>query len=330
MRHLNWIVVGLLCLSLGSAYGQQELLRGQLYFDTDAYQLTQSHQAQLTQWLDSLTQQAWATLTVEAHTDSVGAFDYNAALSARRAASVQRFLLTQGIEAKQVQLSFFGEARPRAENDDEADLRLDRRVDLVARAAPIPTPQPPLDLVAFYQPLQTPHQRFKLHMRQDTFIKTKAGVILGIRRNSLLCESGQVYRGPIEVRLLEAMSRGDMLRNNLGTGTSQGLLETGGMFEIQVTGNCGELRSNPEAPITVFMPTEKPQDDMTLFVTDGQPGQEMNWDLHEQTCMGVGRYFWTYYDAKVLRERWQPIRRFVRHDIGWFKRFRMRIGEAFG
>jgi len=325
MKHLWWIILAL-CLSIGSTYGQ-EVLRGQLYFDTDAHRLTQGHQAQLTQWLDSLRQQTWATLTVEAHTDSVGAFDYNAALSARRAAAVQRFLLEAGISAGQIQLAFFGEARPQADNASETDRRLNRRIDLVARTAPLPASEPPLDLVAFYRPLQTPYQRFKLHMRKDTFIKTEAGVILGIRRNSLLCETGQVYRGPIEVRMLEAMNRGDMLRNNLGTSTSQGILETGGMFEIQVTGNCGKLESNPEAPITVFMPTEKPQDDMTLFVTDGQPGHEMDWDIHEQTRVGVGRYFWTYYETEVLRQRWQPMRRFIRHDIGWFKRMRMRIGE---
>lgn len=329
MNKLIWMLalvgLGWLTPVLGQ---EQEVLRGELYFDTDAYTLTEAHQAQIVQWLDSLAQLDWDRLTVEAHTDSVGSFDYNAVLSARRAASVEAFVRAQGVPPEQVQLAFFGEARPQAKNATEETRRRNRRVELVA-TQPIELPEPePVDLMALYRPLHTPKQRMQVSMRADTFIETEQGIILGIRRNSLLCESGDIYRGPIEVHVQEAMNIGDMLRNNLGTNTADGLLETAGMFEVSATGSCGELAVNPDAPITVLMPTTQPKEEMTLFVTDGQPGEEMNWDPHEGTALEQGNYYFGVYQAEVLRQYWQPMRRFVRYDLGWFERFRIRVGEV--
>lgn len=319
-----WLISLLLTGWLGYL-SAQEVLRGHLYFETDAFLLTDSHQDMLQGWLDSLQHLEWESLTIEAHTDSVGSLSYNKVLSARRAASVKRYVLGKGIDNETLQVAFFGESTPLRDNGTEATRRYNRRVDLVAR---LTTTHKPIDLVALYKPLQTAYQFFYADLEADTAFKTSAGVLLGVRQQSFLCSNGTVYAGKAEIRVLESISRGDMLRNNLSTNTPDQLLETGGMLEVRAYGSCGELTVNPDAPITIMMPTRTPQEDMTLFTTEGRPGEAMDWDVHDQTVQNQGFFSFGIYRGKVFRTEWQERKRFVKYQYSWFKRVSLRIKET--
>ncbi len=79
-------------------------------------------------------------LTVEGHTDSVGGDDYNQKLSERRAASVQDYLVTNGIAAGAIEAHGFGKDRPVASNDTAAGRQQNRRVELVVNGEVIGQP----------------------------------------------------------------------------------------------------------------------------------------------------------------------------------------------
>ena len=71
-------------------------------------------------------------LSVEGHTDSLLADDFNQKLSERRAAAVKQALVTRhGIVAARLMTQGFGEMRPRAPNDTLAGRARNRRVELV-------------------------------------------------------------------------------------------------------------------------------------------------------------------------------------------------------
>lgn len=70
-------------------------------------------------------------LRVEGHTDSRGADDYNLDLSQRRAASVLRVLLENGVDATRVSSEGLGETQPIASNATSAGRASNRRVDLI-------------------------------------------------------------------------------------------------------------------------------------------------------------------------------------------------------
>lgn len=75
-------------------------------------------------------------LSVEGHTDSLAADDYNLKLSQRRAAAVKNALVKKfGIDAARLTPQGFGESRPRASNDTLYGRARNRRVELV-RASP--------------------------------------------------------------------------------------------------------------------------------------------------------------------------------------------------
>ncbi|HKS57628.1 MAG TPA: OmpA family protein [Steroidobacteraceae bacterium] len=71
-------------------------------------------------------------LSVEGHTDSLLADDFNQKLSERRAAAVKQALVTRhGIVATRLTTQGFGESKPRAANDTLAGRARNRRVELV-------------------------------------------------------------------------------------------------------------------------------------------------------------------------------------------------------
>lgn len=67
---------------------------------------------------------------VAGHTDSTGSESYNLALSERRAASVSRYLQSQGINAQRIIQVGVGELRPVADNSTEAGKQANRRVEI--------------------------------------------------------------------------------------------------------------------------------------------------------------------------------------------------------
>jgi outer membrane protein OmpA-like peptidoglycan-associated protein len=70
-------------------------------------------------------------LTVEGHTDNVGAPDYNKGLSDARARSVVAALTARGIEAGRLRAEGHGQDRPIADNSTDEGRAQNRRVELV-------------------------------------------------------------------------------------------------------------------------------------------------------------------------------------------------------
>lgn len=69
-------------------------------------------------------------VVLEGHTDERGTREYNMALGERRAKSVQRYLVLQGVSPAQLELVSYGEERPVALGSDEQSWAQNRRVEL--------------------------------------------------------------------------------------------------------------------------------------------------------------------------------------------------------
>lgn len=72
-----------------------------------------------------------ARIEIAGHSDSAGAAEYNKGLSERRAAAVQDYLRSQGIDADRLRARGYGEERPIASNSTAAGRAKNRRVELV-------------------------------------------------------------------------------------------------------------------------------------------------------------------------------------------------------
>ncbi len=103
-----------------------------IYFDTNKADLKPESEPALKEIAKLLAQDAGLRLLVVGHTDSVGGYDANIALSNRRAAAVLQELTTKyGVAVERLRAVGVGMAAPVASNDTDEGRAKNRRVELV-------------------------------------------------------------------------------------------------------------------------------------------------------------------------------------------------------
>lgn len=102
-----------------------------LYFDLDQSELKPEAQALAESWAAYLAANPSAKVRLEGHCDERGSREYNVSLGERRGNAVLAVLAAQGVAARQVSVSSFGEERPVALGHDESAWVQNRRVEIV-------------------------------------------------------------------------------------------------------------------------------------------------------------------------------------------------------
>ncbi len=119
----------------GGAYGapgsKQEFasvaVGDRVFFDTDQTDLNSEGRAILdkqAQWLNQYTKYS---AQIEGHADERGTREYNLALGARRAQSVQEYLISKGIQPNRLRTLSYGKERPVSVCDDISCWSKNRR-----------------------------------------------------------------------------------------------------------------------------------------------------------------------------------------------------------
>ena len=107
------------------------LTLGDVLFDTGMATLKPGAYTTIDRLATVLKQAPDRKVMIEGHTDSVGADEYNQALSERRATAVQTALLERGVRSDQITALGKGESFPVAGNDNAAGRQQNRRVEMV-------------------------------------------------------------------------------------------------------------------------------------------------------------------------------------------------------
>lgn len=104
----------------------------QVLFDFDSAEVRADAAATLGQVAEVVAFYAGARVEVQGHTDDVGTDRFNQSLSERRANAVRDQLITvSGIAPDRLVVKAYGESRPVAANDTEANRQRNRRVEVV-------------------------------------------------------------------------------------------------------------------------------------------------------------------------------------------------------
>ena len=116
-----------------SRNGDQIILNmpGNITFDTNSTALKADFLNTLNGVILVLQEYQSTLVTVEGHTDSVGAETYNQTLSEKRAKSVSDYLQTKGVVVERLGIIGHGERIPAADNDTTEGRAQNRRVELV-------------------------------------------------------------------------------------------------------------------------------------------------------------------------------------------------------
>lgn len=104
---------------------------GDVLFETGQADLIGGTAADLDRLAIFLKRYDTRSVLIEGYTDNVGTEDSNQGLSQRRAASVQSYLVNQGIRSSRISASGLGEYRPVASNDSATGRQQNRRVEVI-------------------------------------------------------------------------------------------------------------------------------------------------------------------------------------------------------
>jgi peptidoglycan-associated lipoprotein len=102
-----------------------------VYFDYDSSEIRSEYVPVVAAHAQYLVKYPTARVRLEGHTDERGSREYNIGLGERRAQTVRRALLAQGVAEAQIATVSYGEERPAVEGSDEAAYGQNRRVELV-------------------------------------------------------------------------------------------------------------------------------------------------------------------------------------------------------
>ncbi|HEX7547338.1 MAG TPA: peptidoglycan-associated lipoprotein Pal [Gemmatimonadaceae bacterium] len=104
-------------------------ITAKVYFDYDKDEIRDDQKAVLEAKVGILNANTGLRLRIAGHTDDRGSDEYNLALGQRRAASVQRYLVSRGIAASRFETVSFGKERPAAQGQNEDAWSKNRRAE---------------------------------------------------------------------------------------------------------------------------------------------------------------------------------------------------------
>lgn len=112
------------------------LTLGDVLFDTGQATLKPGAMSSIGRLAEFLAKAPERSVTIEGHTDSVGADAFNQTLSENRANAVRSELLGRGVEASRINAVGLGESVPVASNDNAAGRQQNRRVEIIISNPP--------------------------------------------------------------------------------------------------------------------------------------------------------------------------------------------------
>jgi peptidoglycan-associated lipoprotein len=110
---------------------QRRLAQRVIYFDFDNAEIRSEYRDVVAAHAANLSRTPTMKVRLEGHADERGSREYNIGLGERRAQSVRRALMLQGVGDGQIVTVSYGEERPAVSGSDEAAWAKNRRVEIV-------------------------------------------------------------------------------------------------------------------------------------------------------------------------------------------------------
>gem|GEM_PF-2176747 len=143
----------------------------------------------------------------------------------------------------------------------------------------------PLNAVSFWNNYLPAKQTFVLDATNGGWIKGSKGCNIYIGANSLEDAAGMLVAGNVDVELIEYMNKADMAFSGVTTVSGNQLLESGGMFYLNIKKGGTELKMKAGKLVQLIIPqTNKTADAMDFFkgnVNAAGDVNKVNWVLKD-------------------------------------------------
>lgn len=290
-----------------SAVFSQSIIPTHIYFKSGSDQLSLKSKAELDRFCKDLEIKPSSVIEIVGHTDNIGKDAANIDLALRRAQQTKAYLTQQGIEGARILLAALGETQPLASNEQASGRKQNRRVSFAigdgtfawvkSSSSLIYQNKEQLETLAeldvddlnpreklfnsLLHSLEIPGQKFRINTRIESHIRGKQGTLVYIPRGVFEAEDGSEMTEEVEVVVTEFYSRSDMILGNLNSMSANGLLESGGMLNIQAYSGDKKLRLKEGRKLEVYLPTEKVEEGMELFMANSPSNTELVSDIWE-------------------------------------------------
>ena len=107
----------------------QSFVLNNIYFDLDSYEINKVTSSIVMEFADYLKNNKSLMISINGYTDDIGETAYNQKLSEKRAFAVYNELIKNGVEAKRLRYQGFGESKPKNNNSNEEERKLNRRTE---------------------------------------------------------------------------------------------------------------------------------------------------------------------------------------------------------
>ncbi len=268
-----------------TAFGQNT----SIYFKSDKSNLDEKATANLDAILKFISKHPGGQLIISGHTDSDADERYNNELSQKRVNSVIAYLKSHANEKlPEIDRSALGESKPVSSNATEAEKAFNRRVEISYIYVDQPVAKEELkkgDIKDLYALLLPEFDEHCIDNTRDTFLVCAKGTILSIPADAFT----RTTAGCVNISVREALSKSDMLLQNLNTQGDQGLLISGGMLEIKASDDKGELILKRDKKLIGLLPTDNVLENANAYygTRDNTHQQNINWHLPKGTLQNT-------------------------------------------
>ncbi len=115
----------------GASGDAMSLLSSTIYYDYDRAELTDAARTLLLAKAQVMQARPAVRVRITGHTDERGSAEYNLALGLRRAGEAKAFLVANGANANNIEISSMGEEQPAVQGDNEEAWSKNRRAEFV-------------------------------------------------------------------------------------------------------------------------------------------------------------------------------------------------------
>jgi len=277
-------------LFIYSAYGQNNLLKESIYFETAKYDLTAESKSTLDNLLDSLEKFQTYKIFIKGNTDNVGDSAYNKALSELRINSTVDYFTNHDISKSVFTTAAFGEEQPIVANVSDHGKQRNRRVDIsisFIRKVPVDSSQFLPSIWELYKQTEIESQQFCINSTRDTVLRCDKGTLVYVKANSFKIPS-TCKTNCLTIKVKEDFLKSEMILDNLSTTSNGQLIETQGMVYTEANDCKGnKLNLLKGKDLIVFVPTDTIVPETQIFQGNRTPHDSiMNWTVSNTSVLG--------------------------------------------
>ena len=125
-------------------------------------------------------------------------------------------------------------------------------------------------------------QSFTINAQIPISIRTEYGTTLTFSSNAFQDAQGNIVTGNVDIQVTEYMNRSEMILGDKPTVSNGQILISGGEFNVEAFQNGAELEASPTYSLQMTVPTDNPDNQMTLFTASEDPDGFVNWQSDPQ------------------------------------------------